>query len=119
MVEGEGHDEERTVAGHVHLERYVPLVQTNCLAFLGQRRLQQFSTDLLDGRKMLKWVRDIGWGGGGCVWGGECELDNPESQERCFCTDLSFLIDAASRSPGRSKRSLRSILPLSVSSRSF
>lgn len=67
MVEGEGQDEERTVAGHVHLERYVPLVQTNCLSFLGQRRLQQFSTDLLDGRKMLKWVRDIG-----CVGLGAC-----------------------------------------------
>ena len=46
VVEGEGDDEEGAVAGRVHLEGHVPLVQTNRLAFLGQRRLEQFSCHL-------------------------------------------------------------------------
>ncbi len=46
VVEGEGQDEEGTVTGRVHLEGHIPLVQTNCLPFLGQRRLEQFSSHL-------------------------------------------------------------------------
>lgn len=46
MVESEGQDEEGAVAGSVHLEGHVPLVQTHRLTFLGQRRLEQFSSHL-------------------------------------------------------------------------
>lgn len=31
VVESEGHDEEGAVTGCVHLEGYIPLVQTHCL----------------------------------------------------------------------------------------
>lgn len=46
VVEGEGQDEEGAVTGRVHLEGHIPLVQTNRLTFLGQRRLEQFSSHL-------------------------------------------------------------------------
>lgn len=46
VVEGEGQDEERTFTGCVHLKGYISLVKANCLAFLGQRRLEQFSGHL-------------------------------------------------------------------------
>lgn len=46
VVEGEGQDEEGAVTGRVHLEGHVPLVQTHRLAFLGQRRLEEFSCHL-------------------------------------------------------------------------
>ena len=41
VVEGEGDDEEGAVAGRVHLERHVPLVQSHSLPFLGQGGLEQ------------------------------------------------------------------------------
>lgn len=46
VIEGEGEDEERAVAGCVHLEGHVSLVQTNCLSLLGQRGLQQLTGHL-------------------------------------------------------------------------
>lgn len=46
VVEGEGQDEEGAVTGCVHLEGHTPLVKANCLAFLGQRRLEKFSSHL-------------------------------------------------------------------------
>ena len=46
MVEGEGQDEEGAVAGHVHLEGHVPLVQTHRLPLLGQGRLEQLPAHL-------------------------------------------------------------------------
>lgn len=59
MVEGEGQDEEGAVAGSVHLEGHVPLVQTNRLAFLGQRRLEQFPSHL-DGKMCTSCFSYIG-----------------------------------------------------------
>lgn len=46
VIESEGQDEEGAVTGCVHLEGHIPLVKANCLAFLGQRRLEKFSTHL-------------------------------------------------------------------------
>lgn len=46
VVEGERQDEEGAVAGRVHLEGDVPLVQTNRLTFFGERRLQKFTSHL-------------------------------------------------------------------------
>lgn len=40
VVEGEGQDEEGAVTGRVHLERHIPLVQTNRLPLLGQGSLE-------------------------------------------------------------------------------
>lgn len=53
MVESEGQDEEGAVAGGVHLEGNIGLVETNRLAFLGQRCLEQFSRDLRVGNKLF------------------------------------------------------------------
>lgn len=50
VVEGEGDDEEGAVTGRVHLERYVPLVQSHRLALLCQGRLKQLPRHL--GAKM-------------------------------------------------------------------
>lgn len=46
VVEGERQDEEGAVAGRVHLEGDVPLVQTNRLTFFGEGRLQEFTSHL-------------------------------------------------------------------------
>lgn len=46
VVEGQRDDQEGAVAGRVHLEGHVALVQPNCLALLGQRRLEQLSRHL-------------------------------------------------------------------------
>lgn len=50
MVESQGDDEERAVAGRVHLERHVALVQPHRLALLRQGRLKQLPRHL--GAKM-------------------------------------------------------------------
>lgn len=47
MVEGKGQDEEGAVTGSVHLKGDISLIQTNRLPFLGQRRLEQFSSHLI------------------------------------------------------------------------
>lgn len=47
MVEGKGQDEEGAVTGSVHLKGNISLIQTNRLPFLGQRRLEQFSSHLI------------------------------------------------------------------------
>lgn len=46
VVEGEGEDEEGAVAGRVHLEGNVPLVQTHRLPLLSMRCLQQLPRHL-------------------------------------------------------------------------
>lgn len=44
--EGEGQDEEGAVAGGVHAEGHVPLIQTDRLPGFGQRRLEEFPRHL-------------------------------------------------------------------------
>lgn len=46
VVEGQGDDEEGAVAGRVHLERHVALVQSHRLALLCQGRLKQLPRHL-------------------------------------------------------------------------
>lgn len=53
VVEGEGDDEEGAVAGRVHLERHISLVQPHRLPLLCQGRLEQLPRHL--GAKM-QWV---------------------------------------------------------------
>lgn len=50
MVESQGDDEEGAVAGRVHLERHIALVQPHRLALLCQGRLKQLPRHL--GAKM-------------------------------------------------------------------
>ncbi len=50
MVESQGDDEEGAVAGRVHLERHIPLVQPHRLTLLRQGRLKQLPRHL--GAKM-------------------------------------------------------------------
>jgi hypothetical protein len=54
VVEGERDDEEGAVAGRVHLEGDVLLVQTHRLPLLGERRLKQLTRHLEGGGSLLR-----------------------------------------------------------------